>query len=203
MGGERISPRSNSLEAEAVDDAALLERAAGGDEDAFTQLMRRHEDRIFALASRITGDRHDALDATQDTFISAFRRAGSFRGESQFSTWLYRIAVNASKDVLRRKARSPVPQEDDIADQRRSATDRSVDDQVIDRMQIGSALAALPEEYRSAVAMHDLGGIPYEEISRLTGTAIGTVKSRISRGRKQLAELLEQGGRLGASKEET
>ncbi|MGI8775100.1 MAG: RNA polymerase sigma factor [Actinomycetota bacterium] len=191
------------MEAEEVDDAALLKRAAGGDEDAFTQLMRRHEDRIFALASRITGDRHDALDATQDTFISAFRRAGSFRGESQFSTWLYRIAVNASKDVLRRKSRSPVPQEDDITDQGRSSTDRSIDDQVIDRMQIGSALAALPEEYRAAVAMHDLGGIPYEEISRLTGAAIGTVKSRISRGRKQLAELLEQGGRLGASKEET
>lgn len=190
------------MEAEELDDSTLLNRAAGGSEDAFTLLMRRHEDRIFSVALKITGDRHDALDATQDTFISAFRRAGSFRGESQFSTWLYRIAVNASKDVLRRKGRAPVPQEDAITDQGRPGGDRPVDEQVTDRMHVGSALAALSEEYRTAVAMHDLGGIPYDEIARLTGAAIGTVKSRISRGRKQLAELLEQGGVLGASKEE-
>lgn len=191
------------MEPEALNDLELLESSVTGDAGAFTQLMRRHEDRIFAITLRITGDRNDALDATQDTFISAFRRAGDFRGESQFSTWLFRIAVNASKDVLRRKARAPVPQEEEALDNVRASSDTPVDQQVITRLEVGRALAALPEEYREAVAMHDLGGIPYEEIALLTGAALGTVKSRISRGRKRLGELLEQGGSRPASKEQT
>lgn len=191
------------MEPEPLSDLDLLERSVTGDAGAFTQLMRRHEDRIFAITLRITGDRNDALDATQDTFISAFRRAEAFRGESQFSTWLFRIAVNASKDVLRRKARAPVPQEEEALDSARASSDIPVDQQVITRLEVGRALAALPEEYREAVAMHDLGGIPYEEIALLTGAAIGTVKSRISRGRKRLGELLEQGGGRPASKEQT
>ena len=190
------------MDPEEPGDAELLGRAAAGDGAAFTQLMRRHEDRIFAVTLRITGDRNDALDATQDAFISAFRRADAFRGDAMFSTWLFRIAVNSAKDVLRRKSRAPIPQEEEALDISRPSSHRSVDEQVLTRLEVANALAALPDEYREAVTMHDLGGIPYEEIALLVDAPVGTIKSRISRGRKRLAELLEQEGRAGTSKEQ-
>lgn len=163
--------------------------------------MHRHEDRIFALALRMTGDRADALDATQDTFISAFKQAGRFRGESQFSTWLYRVGINACNDLLRKRSRTPRPSSDEMP-MGEPAGGQGVAEGVALRIDIARALAQLPDDYREAVALHDLGGVPYEEIAEMTGVAIGTVKSRISRGRKRLAALLEQPAGDAASKEE-
>jgi RNA polymerase sigma-70 factor (ECF subfamily) len=185
-----IDPRS---------DEELLRTFVEEGGDAFGELMRRHEDRIFALAYRMCGDRADALDATQEAFIRAFRQAPKFRGDSAFGTWLYRIAVNCCNDLLRSRSRRPLPEEDPAP----SSPSASFEDRVAARLDIREALARLNEEYREAVAMHDLGGIPYEEIARLTGVSIGTVKSRISRGRKRLGELLEQPGRAATSKGET
>ena len=182
-------------------DEQLLQSAAAGDQGAFTALMRRHEDKIFALAMRMTGDRADALDATQDTFISAYKQAGRFRGESQFSTWLYRVGMNACNDLLRKRTRAPRPSSDEMTDLE-PARGPGVAEGVALRLDLANALAQLPEDYREAVAMHDLGGVPYEEIAQITGVAIGTVKSRISRGRKRLAEILEQPEGDTASKKE-
>jgi RNA polymerase sigma-70 factor (ECF subfamily) len=184
-------------------DEDLLARFLDGEERAFTTLMQRHENRIFSLALRITGDRADALDATQDAFISAFKRARSFRGEAAFSTWLYRIGINSCNDLLRKKGRLPIPRDDDSADEREAAASpgRSLEEEVVTRLDLIAALAVLPMEYREALTMHDLGGVPYEDIAALTGVAIGTVKSRISRGRQRLAKLLEQPPPVGASKE--
>ena len=182
-------------------DEQLLKSAAAGDQGAFTALMRRHEDRIFALALRMTGDRADALDATQDTFISAFKKAARFRGESQFSTWLYRVGINACNDLLRKRARTPRPSSDQMPMEQPSSGS-GVAEGVTLRLDISRALAQLPDDYREAVALHDLGGVPYEEIAEMTGVAIGTVKSRISRGRKRLAVLLEQPPGDAASKKE-
>lgn len=173
---------------EQASDDTLLELFLDGNHDAFSVLMRRHEDRVFGLALRMTGDRGDALDATQDAFIHAFRRAPSFRGDAAFGTWLYRIAVNACHDVLRRRARAPVP-EQDLPEEAHAERD---DERSATRMDVSAALALLQEDYRTAVVMHDLGGIPYEQIAHETGVGIGTVKSRISRGRRRLAALLEQ-----------
>ena len=191
------------LDDEGRKDEDLLADFVGGDQSAFADLMRRHEDRIFAVALRITGNRADALDATQDAFISAFRRAGSFRGESAFSTWLYRIGINSCNDLLRKKGRSPIPQDDQVAEERASATlpGVSLEDEVTTKLDVSAALAQLSVEYREAVAMHDLGGIPYEEIAEAMGVAVGTVKSRISRGRRKLALLLEHPRGNVASKE--
>lgn len=175
---------------EELSDAELLDRAGKGDGAAFDILMRRHEDRLFGLSLRILRDRADALDATQDAFIAAFRQAGSFRGEASVGTWLYRICIKAAKDFARKKSRWNAQDDvDRIADE--SSSERAIDDRVATRMDLQAALAKLPDEYRDAVAMHDLGGIPYEEIAAITGVMIGTVKSRISRGRRKLAELLE------------
>lgn len=182
-------------------DEQLLREAAKGDQGAFTTLMRRHEDKIFALALRMTGDRADALDATQDTFISAFKQASKFRGDSQFSTWLYRVGINACNDLLRKRSRTPRPSSDDMP-MGEPASGPGVAEGVALRIDLSRALAQLPDDYREAVALHDLGGVPYDEIAQMTGVAIGTVKSRISRGRKRLAEILEQPAGDAASKED-
>lgn len=171
-------------------DEELLRRFIGGDERSFTELMKRHEDRIFALAYRMTGERADALEATQEAFIVAFRRASSFRGESSFGTWLYRIGINACKDLLRK--RREVPMEDVGVVQPQAGHSSGIDEAAAVRIDVSRGLARLPEEYREAVTMHDLGGVPYDEIAQLTSVPIGTVKSRISRGRRMLAEILEQ-----------
>ena len=174
-------------------DGDLLQDFLAGDRDAFSVLVKRHEDRLFAMALRITGNRADALDATQDAFVAAFRRARSFRGDSAFGTWLYRIGINATQDLLRKRRHETL--KDDVGDaeeEPREAGQSRLDDAVAARVDVSRALASLPEEYREAVVMHDLGGVPYEEIALVTGTKMGTVKSRISRGRRRLAELLEQ-----------
>ena len=179
-------------------DEDLLAQAVGGDQAAFSELVRRHEDRVFGIAMRATGDRADAFDATQDTFVAVFRQAAGFRGESAFTTWLYRIAVNASRDVLRKRRRLPEPVE---TVPETAGGDPGMERSVDLRLDLAQALAAVPEEYREAVLLHDLGAVPYEEIARITGTALGTVKSRISRGRRKLAELMEHQARADTSKD--
>ena len=188
------------MDLEETSDADLLRAAAAGRGEAFGVLMRRHEDRLFALALRMLGDRADALDATQDAFVSAFRRAGSYRGDAAVGTWLFRIGINACKDHARKKKRW-VAQADVEETIDRKPTFDLMDERVTTRIGIQDALAQLPDEYREPVVMHDLGGLPYDEISSITGTAIGTVKSRISRGRRRLAELLEPERPDASSKE--
>jgi RNA polymerase sigma-70 factor (ECF subfamily) len=183
-----------------LSDEYLLRQYLDGNSDAFDELVRRHEDRIFALALRMLGQRADALEATQETFIAAFRRAGSFRGDSAFGTWLYRIGINACKDALRKRRDLLL---DDEGGSPEIASPESVEQQVTSRIDVRRALTTLSEDYREAVVMHDLGGIPYEEIARLTGVPIGTVKSRISRGRRMLAEALEHSPGPQASKDGT
>jgi RNA polymerase sigma-70 factor, ECF subfamily len=183
-----------------VKDEELLARYLAGSERAFTTLMRRHEDRIFALALRMLGDRADAFDATQDAFVSAFRQARSFRGDSSFGTWLYRVAINSCKDLIRKRKRWGEPTEDAGVDE---PSTEDVEGETTTRLELAAALARLPEEFRDPVVMHDLGGVPYEEIARTTRTNIGTVKSRISRGRKRLAELLEHPAPPQSSKDVT
>jgi len=186
-------------EAGRLSDEELLKNFLAGTEDAFTELMRRHEDRIFSLAMRMTGNRPDALDATQEAFIQAFRKAARFRGDSAFGTWLWRIGINACNDVLRKRKRAPLPEEEPPEDS--AGGSAAIDETVVTRLELKDALAELSDDYKEAVVMHDLGGIPYEEIATLTGVSIGTVKSRISRGRKRLAHLLEQGSTPGTSKD--
>ena len=185
---------------EELDDAALLARFVGGEHPAFDALVRRHEDRVFGLTLKMTGDRADALDATQDAFLSVFRKAGTFRSDAAFSTWLYRIAVNSANDLLRKRKRFPVVDEDSEPE---AASSIDVAGQATARLDVQHALQLLPPEYRDAVVMHDLGSIPYDEIAAIMNVQIGTVKSRISRGRRRLADLLEHPTGPGPSKETT
>lgn len=182
-------------------DEELLEGWLQGRQDSFSELVRRHEDRIFALALRMTGNRSDALDATQDTFLIAARRASTWRGEASFGTWLYRIGINASHDLLRKKKGWETLEADPAEAAPAAAPAHGFDEGIALRVDLARALASLPPLYREAVVMHDLGDLPYDAIARLTGVGIGTVKSRISRGRRRLAELLEQPSSSGPSKD--
>jgi RNA polymerase sigma-70 factor (ECF subfamily) len=174
---------------EALGDEELVRRfVSDGLSDAVDVLLRRHQDRVFGLAYRILGNRADALDASQEVFVVVFRKAASFRHQSAFTTWLYRLTVNACNDHARRRSRLPQPAE---------AVDVASPDAIgraDDRMAIAGAMRKLPLEQRTAVIMRDLLGLSYEEIAQATGTAVGTVKSRISRGRAALAGGLEEPG---------
>ncbi|MEA2500512.1 MAG: polymerase sigma-70 factor, subfamily [Actinomycetota bacterium] len=167
---------------EALGDEELVRRfVSDGSSDAVDVLLRRHQDRVLGLAYRILGNRADALDASQEVFVAVFRKAASFRHQSAFTTWLYRLTVNACNDHARRRSRLPQPAEVvDVASP--DAVGRADD-----RLVIAGAMRKLPLEQRTAVIMRDLLGLSYDEIAQATDTAVGTVKSRISRGRAALA----------------
>lgn len=166
------------------DDAWLLRAHAAGDPGAFAELVRRHRDRLWAVALRTLGDREEAADALQDALLSAFRAAHNFRGDSAVTTWLHRIVVNACLDrARRRQARPtvPLPETDVTA---APATDRDA------AMDVRQALRQLPAEQRAALVLVDVQGYPVAEAAVMLGVAEGTIKSRCARGRARLAVLL-------------
>ena len=170
-------------------DAELIERYLAGDADAFDALMRAHEDRVFSICLRMLRNREAALDATQETFVTVFRKVDRFAGRSAFSTWLYRVAVNTCYDAARRQRRrlaEPLPEGNDPPDRR--AGDEL--DAVELRPDLQAALAAIPAEFRSAVILVDVEGLALQSVSEILGVPVGTVKSRVFRGRRLLAEAL-------------
>jgi RNA polymerase sigma-70 factor (ECF subfamily) len=169
-----------------ADDGELAGRASRGDRAALEELLDRHADRIHALCRRIIPHREDALDATQEAMIAVVRGIRRFDGRSAFTTWLYRVATNAALDELRRKQRRPVPA--DLPE--RPSPGTPADAQVDARVDIDAALAKVPEEFRVAVVLRDLCDLDYAEIATVLDIPAGTVRSRISRGRAALAEVL-------------
>jgi RNA polymerase sigma-70 factor (ECF subfamily) len=170
-------------------DTVLIERYLRGDASAFNDLMRVHEDRVFAICLRMLRDREAALDATQETFITVFRKVDRFAGHSAFSTWLYRVAVNTCYDQARRagrRAADPLPEGMDQADSSAQEALESIEL----RPDLEAALAALPAEFRSAVVLCDAEGLSLQTASEILGVPVGTVKSRVFRGRRLLAEAL-------------
>jgi RNA polymerase sigma-70 factor (ECF subfamily) len=167
-------------------DQELAAAAARGDSDAVDALLARHLDRIHAVCRRIVGNQHDALDATQEALLAIARGIGSFDGRARFTTWCYRVATNAALDEVRRRSRRPAPVE---TLPERDAAGR-LDSEVADRLDVDAALAALPPEYRAAVALRDLAGLDYAEIALVLKVPAGTVRSRIARGRAALADRL-------------
>ena len=178
-----------------LDDAALVRAAQAGDRGALDQLFRRHYDRVFGVCRRITGNEADAADAAQEAMIAMVRGLTRFDGRASFGTWAYRIATNASLDELRRRRRRPlVSGRDQYEDQGLhehadpTAGDRI--EQLGDREQIDAALAALPEDFRVPVVLRDVADLDYAEIAAILDVPVGTVKSRIARGRGMLASTI-------------
>ena len=179
----------------------LIEKAARGNRDAFGELVRRYEQKALALSNRLCGNPEDGADAAQEAFLSAWRNLPAFRGDAQFSTWLYRLVSNASMDILRRRQRqdahagpsfddeetafdapdpSPAPQE--IAERREL------------RQELQDALRKLSPERREVLILREIHQLSYEEIADALSLDIGTVKSRIHRAREALRKILLERG---------
>lgn len=180
-------------------DSDLLAAHVAGDAEAFGILFARHRDRLWAVALRTCSDPETAADGLQEGVIAAFRRASSYRGDAQVTTWLHRIVVNACLDRLRsakvRRA-EPLPEDlDEHAGSARTTVGDSIDPAEASvalerRDRVRAALATLPVEQRAAVVLVDMEGYAVAEVARILDCAEGTVKSRCSRGRARLAGLL-------------
>lgn len=172
------------------EDAALARDAAGGDATALEVLLERHLERVHAVCRRICGP-DDALDATQDALISIARAIHRFDGRAAVTTWMYRIATNAALDELRRRNRRPVPVSPDLLPVSPAvASGGGQPERVIDRLDLDAALARIPEDFRAAVVLRDVADLDYAEIAVALSIPIGTVRSRIARGRAALAAAL-------------
>lgn len=173
-------------------DAELLRRHVTGDTDAFGVLFSRHRERLWAVAARTLGDPDDAADALQDAMISAFRRAGSYRGDAAVTTWLHRIVVNACLDLLRRRAARPAtsglaPDAMDLLALTGTGpggpAPAADSDAALD---VTAALGTLPPDQRAALVLVDMLGYSVADAAQVLGISEGTVKSRCSRGRARL-----------------
>lgn len=185
---------SHARQEPVVSDEKLLKRHVAGDPDAFSELVRRHRDRLWSVALKTLGDREEAADALQDALVSAYRGAHTFRGQAAVTTWLHRITVNACLDRVRKaKSRrtSPMPEPDRLEallDPHESA-DAPAERKDL-RRQLQLALAELPVEQRAALVLVDMQGYPVAEAARILEVPVGTIKSRCARGRTRLLPLL-------------
>lgn len=176
-----------------ADDTELITRCRRGDSAAYGELVRRYQDRLYNTVYRLVGHEEDARDAVQDAFLSAYQSLRKFKGDSRFFTWLYRIAVNAAitrkrKDRLNNRVDSahnfdaPEPS---VEDEPGRGLERADDERVLQ-----TALNRMTPEFRVALVLKEIDGLKYEEIAEVVGVPIGTVRSRIHRGRLELTELL-------------
>ncbi len=185
----------------------LTALAARGDQDAFAQLVERHQGKVYGLTLRLTGSPEDAMDLTQETFFNAWRGLPNFHAESKFSTWLYRLAANAAIDFLRRERRRrsllTVPLTGEDGDRALDIPDRRLDPQgEAERRELQGAiqrgLARLTAEHREILVLREFTGLSYAEIAQVLRLEEGTVKSRIARARLALRRaLLEDGNFSG------
>ncbi len=182
-------------------DEELVALSVGGDLDSFNQLVLRWERPIYALAYRVLGREEDARDVAQETFLRAFRALKGFKGQSKFSSWLYRIALNLCRDWIRRERRAPVsqvPEGIDIAELAGEAvSSESIEDRLA-RQQlgrvVGHAMSALPEEQRTAIILKEYHGLTFQEIAELLDCPLSTVKTRLYQGLTVLRRQLRDAG---------
>jgi RNA polymerase sigma-70 factor (ECF subfamily) len=186
-----------------TDEASLIERSQRGDLDAFNALVLAYQGQVYSVCLRMLGSPQPAEDATQEAFIAAFRAVSRFRRGS-LRAWLFRIAANVCYDELRRRRSRPqVPLEASVGDERPAAEPASPDEPLEERAVrqelarcLEGGLASLPADQRLAVILRDVQGLAYEEVAEATGASLGTVKSRISRGRAALRDFLLAQGEL-------
>ena len=177
-------------------DRTLADRHRYGDREAFAEIYRAYETMVYNLALRLSGDPDRAADLTQEVFLRVYRHLERFRGRSSLKTWIYRVALNTCRSRLRRRKLVLEPVGDDaerrlsgFADERRGPEERALAGDA--EKLLRGALAELPRTYREAVVLRDLEGLAYDEIAQVLGVKIGTVRSRIARGRSRLADLLQ------------
>lgn len=182
-------------------DELLLRRACKGDVQAFEELMQSHESRIYAIALRMMGNREDAQDCAQEAMVRIYRAMGSFKGQSALATWIYRITMNTCLDELRRRKARKVTSLDSLVDTGWSPTDTGDTPEehglrVEKQNALNQAIQSLPDDMRAAIILRDVKGYAYDEIASILDANVGTIKSRISRGREKLREILSKQSEL-------
>lgn len=177
-------------------DFILAQQAANGEMDAFEELYRRHNQRVYALCLRMTHNVAEAEDLTQEAFIQLFRKVGSFRGDSAFTTWLHRLTVNQVLMHFRRRnvKLEVTTEEDEMPVQIVMGTENPRAMPVIDRIELDRAIAQLPPGYRSVFVLHDVEGHEHEDIAQMLNVAVGTSKSQLHKARMKMRRLLKKQG---------
>ena len=179
-----------------LSEAEAIERAKQGNEDAFEALYNLHKRRVYSLCLRMTANTAAAEDLTQEAFLQLFRKIGTFRGESAFSTWLHRMAVNVVLMQLRKKGLPVVPLEENLETEEESPRKELGGDDPrlagsIDRMQLQRSIESLPPGYRMIFLLHDVEGYEHNEIAEMVGCSIGNSKSQLHKARMKLREILK------------
>ena len=193
LSGEKIAVNLET-EAAPLSDHALAIAAGGGDLGAFEELYARHHRRVYSLCLRMTQNVTEAEDLAQEAFIQLFRKIGSFRGESAFTTWLHRLTVNQVLMHFRKRSvkRERTTKEGDIPVQIVRGTENPNKMPVLDRISLDRALKQLPPGYHSVFVLHDIEGHEHEEIAKILGVAVGTSKSQLHKARMKLRRLLKK-----------
>ena len=186
-------------------EAMIVRKVLQGDVNAFEKLVTEYEKAVYAITQRMTGNAEDAADMTQETFIKAYNSLSSFRGDSKFSVWLYRIANNVCLDFLRSKNRRPTvslsTEDDDGEETQLDIADESQSPELLlesslTRDAVRRGLDSLPPDYKQILLLREIQGLSYEEIAAALGIESGTVKSRIFRARKRLCTFLIEDGNI-------
>ncbi|MBV9959227.1 MAG: RNA polymerase sigma factor [Acidobacteria bacterium] len=185
---------SPAEQAKATSDYALAQRAAKGDMEAFEVLYQRHNRRVYSLCLRMTQNVQEAEDLTQESFIQLYRKIGSFRGDSAFTTWLHRLTVNQVLMHFRKRSvkMEKTTEEGETPIQIVKGTENPNAMPVVDRIALDNAIAQLPPGYKSVFILHDVEGHEHEEVARILGCSVGTSKSQLHKARMKLRRLLKQ-----------
>jgi RNA polymerase sigma-70 factor (ECF subfamily) len=193
-GGTDYIVAASETETPKASDFELAQRAAEGEMKSFEELYQRHNRRVYSLCLRMTGNVTEAEDLAQEVFIQLFRKIGSFRGESAFTTWLHRLTVNQVLMHFRKRGvRLEQTTEDGEAPiQIVKGTENPNAMPVVDRIALDKAIAQLPPGYRTVFTLHDIEGHEHEEIARMLGCSVGTSKSQLHKARMKLRGLLRQ-----------
>lgn len=183
-----------------TDELRYIAQAKQGDADAFSHLVTAYETSVYRLALRMCGNAHDAEEAAQEAFVSAWKGLPSFRGESKFSSWLYQLTTNACLDLLRREKRhrAAIPLDEQTELSSEDTPLRAAENAEL-RDTLQAALQELSDDHRQIFLLRQMRQLSYDEIGALLGLEAGTVKSRLSRAKKQLRQILLQKGNLFSS----
>jgi RNA polymerase sigma-70 factor (ECF subfamily) len=187
---------ARKIQGEKLPETEAIERAKQGDAEAFEVLYNLHKRRVYSLCLRMTSNTAAAEDLTQEAFLQLYRKIGTFRGESAFSTWLHRMAVNVVLMQLRKKGLPVVPleetgeNEEEAPKKELGAPDPALEGS-IDRLRLRRAVESLPPGYRTIFVLHDVGGYEHNEIATMVGCSIGNSKSQLHKARMKLREILK------------
>lgn len=178
----------------AASDYELAQAAARGEMEAFEALYERHHRRVYSLCLRMLANPTEAEDLTQEVFVQVFRKIGSFRGESAFTTWLHRLTVNQVLMHFRKRGvrLEQTTEEGEMQDVVQAGSERPQAMPIIDRIALEKAIAQLPPGYRSVFVLHDVEGHEHEEVAELLGVSVGTSKSQLHKARMKLRDLLNR-----------